>query len=99
MRITKIKSSEAYKQSRTPITSAEQDLNSEYIEELMEAVDKEIHEYMNADSTFSISDKSIDIVSEIVGRVFDISIPIEDLAWDMDKDLEYVVDGIIDGIL
>lgn len=81
------------------IMSADEDLNTQYIDEIMKKVSSTIDQQVTLDATYEIGKDTINITVSFAGKVFDIEVPFEDLVWDnKDSDIDYIVEGIINAI-
>lgn len=81
------------------IMSADEDLNTQYIDEIMKKVSNTIDQQVTLDATYEIGKDAINITVSFAGKVFDIEVPFEDLVWDnKDSDIDYIVEGIINAI-
>lgn len=81
------------------IMSADADLNTQYIDEVMKDVSDTVDQQVTIDATYEIGRDAINITVSVAGKVFDIEVPFEDLVWDnKDSDIDYIVEGIINAI-
>lgn len=81
------------------IMSADRDLNTQYIDEVMKDVSDTVDQQVTIDATYEIGRDAINITVSVAGKVFDIEVPFEDLVWDnKDSDIDYIVEGIINAI-
>lgn len=81
------------------IMSADKDLNTQYIDEVMKDVSDTVDQQVTIDATYEIGRDAINITVSVAGKVFDIEVPFEDLVWDnKDSDIDYIVEGIINVI-
>ena len=81
------------------IISADEDLNTQYIDEVMKDVSDTVDQQVTLDATYEIGKDAINITVSLAGKVFDIEVPFEDLVWDnKNSDIDYIVEGIINAI-
>ena len=81
------------------IMSADGDLNTQYIDEIMKKVSDAIDQQITVDASYEIGKDAINITVSIAGKIFDIEVPFEDLVWnDEDSDIDYIVEGIINAV-
>ena len=81
------------------IMSADEDLNTQYIDEVMKDVSDTVDQQVTLNATYEIGKDAINITVSLAGKVFDIEVPFEDLVWDnKDSDIDYIVEGIINAI-
>lgn len=81
------------------IMSADRDLNTQYIDEVMKDVSDMVDQQVTIDATYEIGRDAINITVSVAGKVFDIEVPFADLVWDnKDSDIDYIVEGIINAI-
>lgn len=81
------------------VMSADTDLNTQYIDEVMKKVSDAIDQQITVDASYEIGKDAINITVSIAGKVFDIEVPFEDLVWDNeDSDIDYIVEGIINAV-